>query len=76
MGGVDDARKGAHPEHYQSTDKKGFYDPDSRPKKLRRIFFFTVKRSTTGFVSKTRMSERGVEPSAANICFYERPKGR
>jgi hypothetical protein len=30
---------GAYPEHYQSTDKKGFYDPDSRPKKLRRIFF-------------------------------------
>ena len=28
---------GAYPEHYQSTDKKGFYDPDSRPKKLRRI---------------------------------------
>jgi hypothetical protein len=30
---------GAYPEHYQSTDKKGFYDPDKRPKKLRRIFF-------------------------------------
>jgi len=62
----------ALPKHRQ----EGLLRPRQQTEEAPPDLLFTVKRSTTGFVSKTRMSERGVGPSAANICFYERPKRR